>query len=100
MSESESQDPTPSGGSRDEYWEDLPICSNTHVLGVDIAVPQQAHHEKMSTGDYYGGLYDVDITTWQGGIGLSRIERDLSHWARRNLFDGLPSQRSEGDPRR
>lgn len=72
--------------------EDLPVLTHTEVLGVDIAVPQESHYKLMQGEEIRSGRLDVRIEAWQGEIGKKSVERDLSHWARRNLFDGVGTQ--------
>jgi hypothetical protein len=56
----------------------LPIYTHTSVLGVDIGVWQR---------DQKG----VKIETWVGEPYFRhKIRKEISAWARRNLFDGQP----------
>ena len=68
--------------------EELPLFTHTYVLGVDIGVPHKAHQEAIRTDGEIETNLSMSIESWQGDKPNSRVERDVSAWARRNLFDG------------
>lgn len=55
---------------------ELPLLTHTEVLGVDIA-----YHQREE-GDVEFRVYGRDHTS------NPKVKRELSYWARRNLFGG------------
>jgi hypothetical protein len=78
-----------SRGHRDIESSDLPLVTHTTVLGVDVAVHQEAIWAEVHEDGYDRGLQaDVEFTTWQGEILHQNLRHELAAWARRNLFNG------------